>query len=113
MKRGVQEVYWVVGHLTSLEEHAYEAGSGELAKAVADLRREVMREVLFKGRGEEYVRAWWCAVKHACSLLVHLEECVAQGVIGAEVALRVHDELLKLLDMVVGGDTNERGVQEV
>ncbi|MEM1522482.1 MAG: hypothetical protein QW407_03720 [Thermofilaceae archaeon] len=102
MIRGRQEVYWVVGHLVSLEEHLFEAGDLQAVLEAARHRRAVMR-LLVEGKSEEWVRRWWCVVKHACALLVHLEEVAAQleGV-DESILLAVHNDLLRFLDAVLG-----------
>lgn len=102
MIRGRQELYWVVGHLVSLEEHLFEAGDLQAVLEAARHRRAVMR-LLLAGKGEEWVRRWWCVVKHVCALLVHLEEVAAQleGV-DESVLLALHNDLLKFLDALLG-----------
>ncbi|MEM4667309.1 MAG: hypothetical protein QW498_08430 [Thermofilum sp.] len=102
MIRGRQELYWVVGHLTSLEEHLFEAGDLQAVLEAARHRRAVMR-MLLAGKSEEWVRKWWCVVKHACALLIHLEEVAAQleGV-DESVLLALHNDLLRFLDALLG-----------
>ncbi|MEM1788066.1 MAG: hypothetical protein QW085_05690 [Pyrobaculum sp.] len=87
----------------SLEEHLFEAGDVQAVLEAARHRRAVMR-LLVEGKSEEWVRRWWCVVKHACALLVHLEEVAAQLGVNESVLLALHNDLLKFLDSLLGGE---------
>ncbi|MEM1526315.1 MAG: hypothetical protein QW775_08190 [Ignisphaera sp.] len=89
----LQEFLYAIGHLNHVEQHLLESDAHVGSPAFGDLidsfreQRKLVGQVMFlvenieaaKVRSQDIRSSWesiWCALKHATTALIHIDECV-------------------------------------
>lgn len=90
----LQEFLYVIGHLNHVEQHLLESDAYTGSPVFGDLvdifreQRKLVGQVMFliekleiakAERGQDVRSSWesiWCALKHATTALIHIDECV-------------------------------------
>lgn len=139
----LQEFLYTIGHLNHVEQHLLESDSyvgSPLFGDIVDMFREqrkLVGQVMFliekiealKSGGPEVRSSWesvWCALKHATTALIHVDECVekilkklkdearAEYLDCIKILLKVRENVLKnVVEMIRRGKTVANILTEV
>ncbi|MEM4848656.1 MAG: hypothetical protein QXM55_03380, partial [Ignisphaera sp.] len=89
----LQEFLYAIGHLNHVEQHLLESDANIGSPVFGDIidifreQRKLVGQVMFlvekfeeaRVKGQDIRSSWesvWCALKHATTALIHIDECV-------------------------------------